>query len=647
MSEPVKSEPVKIEPVKIEPVRTETNNNLESAGTTTSAGLSTLSDEDLTKKAQEELNMEEEMKEASEVFNSLFSTKRPKDGVAGLSSALKSIGKGTLAGAVSLVAQPVAGAQQDGARGFFSGLATGVASAIALPVTGVCVGAFQVYRGVVNTPEAARSSKQGMQWDDDKREWVYYFLQQDLDELNQLQSELDSENTNNNTATGNNDKKVKDDVYYKLLNVGTGASSAEIKKAYYKEARKVHPDKCPDDPDADMKFQELGQAYQTLSDPKLRDAYDKHGVEESNNNANSLASAIDPAVFFNVMFGSTLVEPYVGELWIASVADFMMKDMAEQQSKQNSEDEDMQSEMFENVMKNSSKNKEAKYKQRRRELNIAFFLKDRLQTYMDGKLDDFQASCEVEALKISQGSFGGTFLSAIGFALHVEAEEFLGFQNSLFGMEGHAARAKKRANAASNNFRILSTGIKAASAGRKAYKEVETAQKNMGAPQNLNGESGDNEVNETETGNNSYSTKKTKEEMEAEQAMIAAKKLEDSLPAILELAWAINVRDISRTLKKACLKLFTDAGVEMEERHKRAQAVKVLGKIFYDLGQEHRGEDMESGNDKESIKARAEIAVMTTMAKAQGQEVTEEDTEELIKQAKVNAAMQRLQQNES
>jgi len=626
--------------------KNEINNNHESAGNTTSAELSTLSDEDLTKKAQEELNMEEEMKEASEVFNSLFSTKRPKDGMAGLSSGLKSVAKGTLAGAVSLVAQPVAGAQQDGPRGFFSGLATGVASAIALPVTGICVGAFQVYRGVVNTPEAARSSKQGMQWDDEKREWVYYFLKQDLDELNQLESEIDSQNTS--TGAGNVNKKVKDDAYYKLLNVNTGASSAEIKKAYYKEARKVHPDKCPDDPDADEKFQTLGQAYQTLSDPKLRESYDTFGVD-SNNNAESLASAIDPTVFFNVMFGSTLVEPYVGELWIASVADIMMKDMADQQRQQNSEDneEETQNEMFENVMKNSSKNKEAKYKQRRRELNIAFSLKDRVQQYMDGKNDDFLASCEVEALKISQGSFGGTFLCAIGFALQVEAEEFLGFQNSLFGMEGHAARAKKRANSASNNFRILSTGIKAASAGRKAYKEVETAQKNLDSPQNLNGDSGDKDDKEAGTSNTNYNTKKTKEELEAEQAMMAAKKLEDSLPAILELAWAINVRDITRTLKKACRKLFTDAGVEMEHRQMRAEAVKIIGKTFYDLGQENQGKDMESGNDKESIKARAEIAVMTTMAKAQGQEVTEEDTEELIKQAKVNAALQKVQQNES
>ena len=50
--------------------------------------------------------------QASEVFNSLFSTRRPKDGWAGISSGLKSATKGTVAGVASLIAQPIAGAQE-------------------------------------------------------------------------------------------------------------------------------------------------------------------------------------------------------------------------------------------------------------------------------------------------------------------------------------------------------------------------------------------------------------------------------------------------------------------------------------------------------------------------------------------------------
>ena len=134
-------------------------------------------------KEQQERQMQEDLQEAGEVFNSLFSTRRPKDGWAGLSSGLKSVTKGTVAGVASLVAQPIAGAQEGGVKGFFGGLATGVASAVALPVTGICVGAYQVGRGVANSVEAVNASKAGMQWDTEKREWIFYYLDKDKEEV--------------------------------------------------------------------------------------------------------------------------------------------------------------------------------------------------------------------------------------------------------------------------------------------------------------------------------------------------------------------------------------------------------------------------------------------------------------------------------
>lgn len=63
-----------------------------------------------------EQEMEADLQEASEIFNSLFSTRRPKDGWAGISSGLKSVGKGTIAGVASLIAQPIAGAQENGVK---------------------------------------------------------------------------------------------------------------------------------------------------------------------------------------------------------------------------------------------------------------------------------------------------------------------------------------------------------------------------------------------------------------------------------------------------------------------------------------------------------------------------------------------------
>ncbi len=65
--------------------------------------------------------------------------------------------------------------------------------------------------------------------------------------------------------------------YYEVLGVERGATDEEIKRAYRKLAVKFHPDKNPDDPHAEEKFKELGEAYDALIDPNKRAAYDRFG----------------------------------------------------------------------------------------------------------------------------------------------------------------------------------------------------------------------------------------------------------------------------------------------------------------------------------------------------------------------------------
>lgn len=80
--------------------------------------------------------------------------------------------------------------------------------------------------------------------------------------------------------------------YYDVLGVDKNADQDTIKKAYKKMVMKYHPDKNQNDPKAEDKFKEISVAYETLSDAKKRDIYDKYGEEAVN-------QGIDPEDMMN------------------------------------------------------------------------------------------------------------------------------------------------------------------------------------------------------------------------------------------------------------------------------------------------------------------------------------------------------------
>src|ERR1700712_353296 len=65
--------------------------------------------------------------------------------------------------------------------------------------------------------------------------------------------------------------------FYEILGLAKDASDDDIKKSYRKLAMKYHPDRNPDSKGAEDKFKEAKEAYEMLSDPQKREAYDRYG----------------------------------------------------------------------------------------------------------------------------------------------------------------------------------------------------------------------------------------------------------------------------------------------------------------------------------------------------------------------------------
>lgn len=520
--------------------------------------------------------------DASDVdFNDVFSLRRPQNVMSGLSSGLQSTGKGVLAGTAALFAAPYLGAKTEGASGFAKGLAAGIASAVVLPVVGATVGVTQIVRGAMNTPEAIHEANAGKRWDSNTREWVADDLVAESLRLAETTDEAILEGARdrarrNGRAAGMEDvindaaasgdangragdtQSVKSTEFYDVLGLHPSCSESEIKRAYYLAARKAHPDKNPDDPEASQKFQRVGEAYQVLSDAALRAKYDSRGKEGLGEHA-----FVDASAFFAAIFGSDQMEGLVGRLQLATMA----------------------------TAGAELRRDETRLLQERRVGRLAIKLAAILDGFDPNDPAAFEARSRSLRDALASASYGVPMLKLIGFVYEKQAFEFandpvggLGTWADL-GMRSTAARLEQMRG------RVHSQ-VSAAQAGWRAFQafrmgEAEAAAEEKGGEDSSSQKKTRDETtgagakgNDEEKKNGDDAEKNDGPSSSARADAARAKRQQEAMPHVVEALWNASALDIERTIRSTCFKVLHDFSVDQKKRAARADALARLGKIF-------------------------------------------------------------------
>lgn len=271
---------------------------------------------------------------------------------------------------------------------------------------------------------------QGKRWDGKQRQWVIDNLEEEAQTMDGIPEDDDDilglakEEAGEEAPadSGNAARQVKETAYYEALGVSPDADESKIKRAYYVNARKWHPDKN-DSEEAKAKFQAIGEAYQVLSDPKLRAVYDKEGEAGLSGDRTEVAmEKLDPSLVFTFLFGSDAFNDIVGRLEL--VTQIAIGDPAETKISR--------SQILE--------------LERRRVVRLALKLRKRIEKYVVGDIETAKAEWRAEAEKLVEVRYGEEILNTVGSTYRLVAAQCSGSWGE--GMEAQLSEHEMKKDAA-------------------------------------------------------------------------------------------------------------------------------------------------------------------------------------------------------
>ncbi|KAI7871509.1 X-domain of DnaJ-containing-domain-containing protein [Spinellus fusiger] len=309
-----------------------------------------------------------------------------------------------------------------------------------------------------------------------------------------------------------------------------------------------HPDKNPDDPTAEEKFKKISEAYQVLSDPKLRKRYNEFGEE---NGVKPEGGFVDPEEFFKASFGGDRFLDIIGELSIG-------KDMREamETDEEEGEEEDTPEQKTQKETQKKKLETERNDIRDKRIETLKDKLINKLSIYTEApdsspSVAAFTNIIQIEAEDLKQENYGVELLHAIGYTYNAKGSQYLA-KSVAFGLGGMFHSVREKGYIFTETVGTLRTALDL----QMSFKELQLAEE--------------------------------KGLTDEEKAKLEESAAQKGLHAI----WRGSKMEVEGVLREVCDRVLNDPTASKETLKARAAGLRIIGSVYQKVKAEEIAQDI-------------------------------------------------------